>query len=135
MIVGTITELRLEGAFDRGVPNLERVVITANELVNMGQFGVLLGIRAEHGMAKPIRDNFYWFGDGLVRKGDWIFLYTGPGETRTVEVPNTTEKIYSVHWGRGTTVLDHSEIVPILFRLDAVDIVEQRLQIENQPQS
>ncbi len=79
--------------------------MVANELFNMGKFGVLLGIGQQNRTAFPIRDNFYWFGEGFVRKGDWIFLYTGPGEARTVEVPNTTEKIYSIHWSREKTVL------------------------------
>ena len=130
MIVGDITELSVVGAYERGIPNQERIVIVANEVVNMGQFGLLLGIRKQQGTAFPIRDNFYWFGDGYLRKGDWIFLYTGPGEARKVELPNITECIYSLHWGRDKTILTHPEIVPILFRLDAVYVGEQPLQIE-----
>ena len=133
MIVGLITELSVVGVYERGVPNQERIVIVANELVEMGRFGVLLGLR-QQSSAFPIRDNFYWFGEGTVNKGDWIYLYTGPGATRTIELPGTTEKVYSLHWGRDRTVLDHQELVPILFRVDAVNIPAQQLQIADQQQ-
>ena len=122
MIVGNITELSVVGVFERGIPHQERIVISVNEIVSMGQFGLLLGIRQQEGAAFPIRDNFFWFGDGYLSRGDWIFVYTGPGDTRVVELPGTIEKLYSLHWGRENVVLSPPEIVPILVRVDAVDI-------------
>lgn len=122
LIIGDITELRVVGAFDRGMPNQERIVIRVNDIVNMAQFALLLGIRQQLGVAVPIRDNFFWFGDGVVSRGDWIFVYTGPGEGRMNDLPGTTEKLYTVHWGRNQTVLNSAEIVPLLIRLDAVQI-------------
>ncbi len=94
MIVGNITELKVVGVIDRGIPKQERIVVVANETVSMGQFGLLLGIQGKEGFAFPIRDNFFWFGDGFLSKGDWIFVYNGPVETRVAEVPGTTEKLY-----------------------------------------
>ena len=38
------------------------------------------------------------------------------------DLPNTSEKLYSVHWGRAQTVLHSIEVVPILVRVDAVQI-------------
>ena len=110
------------GAVERGVPNQERIVIRANDIVNMGQFALLLGVRQQLATAAPIRDNFYWFGDGVVSRGDWIFVYTGPGEGRMNELPGTTEKLYTVHWGRTQTVLHSVEVVPVLIRIDAVQV-------------
>lgn len=128
LIVGDITELTVVGTFDRGIPNQERVVLRVNDMVNMAQFALLLGIRQQHGAAVPIRDNFYWFGDGVVSRGDWIFVYTGPGEGRMNDLPGTTEKLYTIHWGRPQTILTSIEIVPVLIRLDAVQIpTEQRV--------
>ena len=127
MIVGDITELRVEGIYDRGVPNKERVVLRVNTIINMGQFGLFLGVRQQQGAAFPIRDNFFWFGDGYVAAGDWIFVYTGPGEARTSELPGSTQKLYSLHWGRQNTILSSPEIVPFLFRMDAVDIPAETL--------
>lgn len=132
MIVDIIPELKIIGIHDRGVANKERIAISVYEPVNMGQFGLLLGVRQQAGMAVPIRDNFYWFGDGYVNHGDWIFVYTGPGETRTTELPNTTQKLYSIHWGRTTTLLSDAEIVPILFRLDAVDVYTDTLALPDE---
>ena len=122
MIVGDVSELKVAGVYERGKPNQERICIVAGEPVNMGQFGLLLGIRQEGGFASPIRDNFFWFGDGYVFKDDWIFVYTGPGENRVAEIPGTTGKLYSLHWGRDKTILHLPELVPILFRVDAVNI-------------
>ena len=127
MIVGDITELRVEGIYDRGVPNKERVVLRVNTIISMGQFGLILGIRQQQRTAFPIRDNFFWFGDGYVAAGDWIFVYTGPGEARTSELPGSTQKLYSLHWGRQNTILSSPEIVPFLFRMDAVDIPAETL--------
>ena len=129
MRVGDISELKVAGVFDRGVPNQERIVIHANQIVNMGQFGLILGIRQQGALAYPIRDNFYWFGDGYVNVGDWIFVYTGPGESLTSELPGGSGKLYSLHWGRNETILGLQEVVPILFRVDAVEIYTETLTL------
>jgi len=122
MIVDSITELAIVGVYDRGIPNQERIVIHAKEVANLGQYGLMIGVRAADGSAFPIRDNFLWFGDGLISKGDWVFIYTGPGEPRATTLPNTQERLYSVHWGRNETILHHPDLVPILFRVDAVQV-------------
>jgi len=131
MRVGDITELFLMGVFDRGKPNQERIVLFVNELVNMGQFGLMLGVRQQDGFAFPIRDNFYWFGDGYVSPGDWIFLYTDPGEPRNSVIPNSSNNTYSLHWGRDEVILGNPEIVPILFRVDAVNILTETPALPN----
>ncbi len=122
MIVGTVTELTVINVLERGIPNEERIVLRANDMVNMGQFGIMLGVSVSDETALPIHDNLYWFGDGYVLKGDWVFLYTGPGEPRTSELPGAKDKLYTIHWGRKTTVLGEVNVVPILFRVDAVQI-------------
>ncbi len=122
MIVENLTELTVVGVYDRGKPNQERIVLVANDTVNLGQYGLMLGIRAADGSAIPLRDNMLWFGNGYASKGDWIFVYTGPGEPRVSDLTNTKDKLYIVHWGRGKTVLGRKEIVPILFRVDAVQV-------------
>ena len=59
MIVGTIPQPRIVDVLDRGKPNHERIALLVYEMVNMGQFGLLLGIRQQAGSAFPIRDNFF----------------------------------------------------------------------------
>lgn len=122
MIVYSIGELSLIGVYDRGVPNQERIVIQANETVNLGQYGLMIGVRSVGNSAFPVRDNLLWFGDGIVKQGDWIFVYTGPGKAKVSPIPNTDINLYSVHWDRGTTILANQELVPILFRVDAIQV-------------
>jgi len=69
MIVGLITELSIVGVFSRGVGNEERIVFRATEMVQMGQYGLMIGVRLGQGFASPVRDNFLWFGDAILNKG------------------------------------------------------------------
>lgn len=122
MIVGLIQEITVYDVFDRGVPNQERIVLRINETLNLGRYGLMLGIRAENGSAFPLRDNLLWFGDAIVNRGDWLFVYTGPGEPKASPVPNGQENMYSIHWGRPHVILHNRDVVPILFRVDAVQV-------------
>lgn len=115
MIVGLITELSVVGVFSRGIANQERIVVRANQVINMGQYGVMVGVRLGQGFASPVQDNLLWFGDAVLNKGDWIFIYTGPGNARVTDLPNSQEKLYSIHWGRGNTFLSNVELVPVCF--------------------
>ena len=122
MIVGDILEMTIIEVYGRGVPNEERIVIRFNEAVNLGRYGIMLGVRAIAGSAFPIRDNLLWFGDAYFLPGDWLFVYTGPGKPKASDLPNTHHRLVSIHWGRDRTVLHDENIVPILFRVDAVQI-------------
>lgn len=122
MIVTDLQEIKIHPVADRGVPNQERIAIYVNETTNMGQYGIMVGYSAQDNSAIPYKDNLYWFGDGVVNAGDWILLYTGKGSSKTEDWESTGGKVYSVHWGRDTTIFAHSNIVPILFRVDAVDV-------------
>ena len=53
MIVNNITELTLKGVYDRGVPNQERIVIISNETVNLGKYGLMIGVRSTGNTAFP----------------------------------------------------------------------------------
>jgi hypothetical protein len=127
MIVNLITELTIVGVFDRGVPNQERIVLRVNETVNLGQYGIMIGIRGWSGTGVPVRDNLLWFGDGIVNRGDWIFVYTGPGTPKMTTLPNTEERLLSIHWGRQYTILNSDDLVPILFRVDAVQVLTENV--------
>jgi len=124
MILDDLAELRISGVFDRGVPNSERIVVSVHDSVNMAQYGLLLGIRGDQQIATPISDNFYWFGEGLVQAGELIFVYTGPGNPVNSTLPGSNTKTYSVHWGRKETVLGNLEVVPVLIRIDAIDVYQ-----------
>lgn len=129
MIVGLITELSVVGVFSRGIPNEERIVLRANETLQMGQYGLMIGVRLGQGFVSPVRDNLLWFGDGVLNKGDWVFIYTGPGNARVTNLPNSQEKLYSIHWGRQVTFLANADLVPLLFRVDAVQVIDSVLSL------
>jgi len=123
MIVANLQELKLFPVADRGVPNQERVPIQVLKATDMGQFGLLVGISSYHKLATPVQDNLFWFGDGLVNAGDWILLYTGSGTPRADDWDTPPgSKVYSVHWGRPTTVFANSSVVPILFAVQGADV-------------
>lgn len=122
MIVELVSELSLVRVFDRGVPNKESIAFTVNESTNMGRFGVMLGVSSGVGMATPIQDHLYWFGDGYVQRGDWIFLYTGSGNPMSGKASDGVSNLYTCFWGKSSTVLANSQIVPILFRVEGVQV-------------
>ena len=126
-----IEELVVLGVYDPGVPNLERVVIQARQSVDLGSFGLMIGVRASNGAAFPLRDNVLWFGHGFIHVGDWLFVYTAPGEGRVTDLPNNEEKLFSIHWGKKATIFNNHDLVPILFRMDAVQIPENLPALEH----
>ena len=134
MIVSNLAELEVIAILERGVPNDECIAIRANERTNLGQYGVMLGFYSQHNATLPFRDNLFWFGDGFIEKDDWVFIYTGIGEPRKSKTKNGANNIYTIFWGREKTVFANTNIVPLLFRVDAVDILlppEDLPQIEN----
>lgn len=123
MIVENLQDLKLYPVEDRGVPNRERVPIQVLRATDIGQFGLLVGISNSPKIAVPMQDNFFWFWDGLVNAGDWILLYTGSGTPRTDDWATPPgAKVYSIHWGRPTTMFANSSVVPILFSVKGVDV-------------
>ncbi|MEO1020724.1 MAG: hypothetical protein AAFY56_24060 [Pseudomonadota bacterium] len=124
MIVGDITELSIVKVLDPGVPNKECVAIQVNENLNMGQYGLMLGHYAQNRRAHPYWDHMYWFGDAILNAGDWVFVYTGSGTVNTAKASNDINDVYYLYWGKSSTVFADSIVVPILFRIDAVDVAE-----------
>ena len=123
MIVSDILELSVVTVLERGKPNEECIAIQANEQANLGQYGIMLGTYSTETGLFPFRDNLFWFGDGVVYKDDWIFVYTGSGEARKSTTINQLNNVYSIYWGKKTTIFANTNIVPMLFRIDAVDIL------------
>src|SRR5438477_222659 len=111
MILYQITELTIVGIYDRGKPNLERIVIRPNMELDLGRYGLILGVKQSNGMAIPIWDHFFWFGDGLVRPPDWVFIYTGPGQAQQSKTNLTQELAYVLHWGKKQTVLENVNVI------------------------
>ena len=125
--------MRVVRVFDRGVANKECVAIAVAQTINVGRYGIML---AQHHSgatvsSTPFFDNLFWFGDGVASAGDWLFVYTGPGTPRSSLANNGVNTHFSLHWGKPHTVFANSAVVPILFRVDAVDVL---LPPSDQPQ-
>jgi|ERR1700733_3667573 len=113
-----MNRLTIVGIFDRGVANSERVAISVSVEANLTYYAVLLsayttgktGVLAGSRLA-------YWFNPAIVKPGDWVILYSGPG-------PNATEKRtdggtnHFFHWGLQNTIWHPPESCAILVELN-----------------
>jgi hypothetical protein len=121
MIVNDIVELSVAAVLNRGEPNQECIAIQVHSPINVGQYGIMVGVfHHQTGMAMPLMDNLFWFGDADVKPQDWIFVNTGLGQANSGKLSDNTGDYYSVFWGRKQTMFANSNLVPILFRVDAV---------------
>ena len=114
--------LELHGVLDRGVPNKERICIIAREDVDVRLHGILIGYLQTHNIAVPLPDNYFWFGGFAVRPGDWIYVFTGEGETKSWNSPNGENKVHYMFWGRTETVFHTPQIVPLLFAMGELQV-------------
>jgi hypothetical protein len=134
MIVSDLRELTIMAVLDRGVPNEECIAIQAHERINLGQYGIMLGVYAPLNSATPFKDHLFWFGDGFIEEGDWVFIYTGMGEPRKSKTNDGVNSIFTIFWGKPKTIFANTIVVPVLFRVDAVYVLsppENLPQIQN----
>ncbi len=124
MIVNDIPEISIVAVLGRGLPNEESIALRVREGVNLGQYGIMLGIYQHSKLARPLQNSLFWFGDGMVEKGDWIFVNTGEGQPRCSQTTDGLNHIFSVFWNKTATVFANSNLVPILFRIDGVEVLE-----------
>jgi len=123
MIFPDVIDISIIGVFDRGEPNLERIVLRTNTWVNLSEYGMMIGILGPHNLASPIYDHLYYFKtETFLIPDSWIFLYTGPGKDISSKMPDSEEPAYIFHWGKPFTVFAWTEIIPILFRIGSVQL-------------
>ena len=94
MIVNSVTELTITAILNRGVANRECIELKVEQPVNMGQFGLMLGRYSQGNSAVPYFDNLFWFGDGFIKPGDWLFVYTGSGTPNKITATNGGKRIF-----------------------------------------
>lgn len=129
MIFPSMSEISLKGVEERGVPNRERILLQVHQDINLVSYGLMVGIRSgAEGSIFPAQDNFLWFGNANVRENDWLAVYTGPGKARSIDMGGG-QRAYFLYWGRGRTIFNYPEIVPALFRMDALDISKELLAL------
>lgn len=132
MILSNLPEFTLHPIENRGIPNMERILIYINENVDMGQYGIMLGLfNQQTKTALPSPDKLFWFGDGIVNKGDWLVIYSGKGKPQTQKNDSEDSNIFYLYWNSSMTIFTNTQVVPILFRADAVEITYPP---EDQPQ-
>lgn len=131
MIIPNFSELEIVNVSNRGVANSEYVAIHVRQTVNLAQFCVLAGTGASSGGFQPFRDYMYWFGEGFVHPGDWIFLFTGSGEPSKQESPDGAAMYYSTYWGKPHTIFAQSNVVPAISKIGAINIFPE---LTDQPQ-
>lgn len=122
MILSDIIELNIITVYNRGIPNEECIAIQVNQQINLGQYGIMIGQYTENNSAIPFKDNMFWFGDGIVQEGDWLFIFTGNGHATQYKSSDGIHNSYNLFWERPHTIFANSNVVPILFRVDAVNV-------------
>ena len=135
MLLSPLPELTLAAVLEPGVPNQECIAIRSEGTVNLGLYGLMLGLYQGPQHAIPLKDNMLWFGEAWIRKGDWVFVYTGEGQATSSIANDGVSVLYSIYWGRKHTLLMPKKIVPILFRMDAanVDEIDLSPSVESAP--
>ena len=128
MIFPPIFEISFVGVSDPGIPNQERLVFRPTERVNLGQYGVLLGVRTSEGSIVPVWDHFFWFGEFIAEPPSWIVIYTGSGQYKESTVPDTGHKVHFMYLGKPRILFDNPSLVPVLFRMDSILIGSQIIQ-------
>lgn len=120
MILPPILELSLQGVFDSGVPDRERIVLRPTEDVELTPFAIMLGIKTDGGSVWPIPDQFFWFGNIRVAPPSWIVVHTRVGEFHTTAHPKTGHPVYWMFWGRKEVAFYDERIVPVVFQIGSV---------------
>jgi hypothetical protein len=113
--------LFIVSVYGAGQPNNERIVVRASESCNTKNYFMGLALRGDQDTCYPLNDNFFWFGNGQIIAGDWIFLYTGSGEPTANDLPNQPNRIYTVYWRRSTVLFSSSEVIPYLGFMSDLD--------------
>jgi hypothetical protein len=116
--------LLLHSVSDRGVPIKERVILQAlTSDVDVSYFALLVGVVQPGITTLPVPDKFFWFGNGQLNEGDWIFVYTGPGTGRIETLPDG-KRLFSLFWQQKNTLFYDRNIVPVLIRIQDVSILQ-----------
>jgi hypothetical protein len=122
VLVPDIWEMELYGVVNAGVPNRERVYLRTTTEVELGQFLLMTGWRAEDDAARPL-DDFFWLSRAMkIAAHYWVIVYTGPGEQKMTKISGTEEPCLVLHWGKKTTLFNIPQIVPVLMRIGGISV-------------
>ena len=106
----------LDGAFNRGIPNEERISIRSTAFSNTTNVGLMLGYKDEVGAVTPLPNLLFWFGSAVLQPSTTINIYTGGGRNSMYD-PGNGNPVHNFFWGLEKTMLNHPAVVPVLFRI------------------
>lgn len=123
-MTSSLPDIQIFGVYDRGVPNLERIVLRVNRTTNLAYYFLVLGYRGPVGADTviPIPDQSLWLGSTYIEAPSWVFIYTGSGNSGISQEKQTKEPLHSLYWNRPQVILTHDDIVPALMHVDFVQI-------------
>lgn len=124
MILPPVYEFGEVTVHNPGIAGQERIIFRPTERLNLAEWGMLLGWQDDDsiGLAMPIRDDFFWFGELEIHPPSWVVLFTGEGEFKTAQDPVKQTPVYCFYWGRKSPIFKFRELVPVLFKMGAVSI-------------
>lgn len=115
--------LELFGVYDRGVPNLERIVLRANRAVALGGYFLILGIPTLNKEDMwPLPDQSLWLGTGQMDVAGWVFVFTGKGTPAVSQETHTKDPLQTLYWNKSEVALANEHVVPALVHLDGIEI-------------
>jgi hypothetical protein len=120
MIIPNIPEIQLIGVADPNIPNKERIVMKAQDNIDLGEYGLIVGFKNDQSVVLPLKDYFFWFGNVEVEAFSWIFVYTGYGQFQRTRLSGTQELAYTMHWGKQITVFTNVDLVPIIIKMSNI---------------
>jgi hypothetical protein len=121
MILPISEEIDVLGVANRGTPNKERILAKARVSLELQEFLLLAGILQPDKTVSIIRNILFAFDQLTVPAGSWIVIYTGPGKSEVSRLATTLEPAYVFHWGFSEVLFTRPDIVPVFFRVNAID--------------
>ncbi len=120
-MITNIENLSAVKIFERGIPNEECIAIQVMESTDLTGYGILIAESTRDGIVLPINDCTFWFGNAIVQKDDWVFIYTGNGKPMKVAGPEGKTETFSLYWGRNETLFADTNIIPVIFSIGSID--------------
>ena len=109
-------KLKIFGIIERGVRFQERLQLAVVADANLNFYTVFDTVYVPGGISS-FPKNVYWFTNYLVKAGDIVVLYTGPGTFSVVKRPDGGTNHF-FYWGRNTTLWNDPNGCAVLLELN-----------------
>jgi hypothetical protein len=114
-------EIQLLGVADRGVPNKERVLARTLNVMHLGKYVLTAAVLQPDRTVNIIPNMLFIFHNFQLLKSSWVVIYTGKGNQEISRLPTSHEPAYVFHWGFDQVIFSRRDIVPALFRIEALN--------------